>query len=137
MEESYYKKNREKILAAQKKYYKKHRAEKLAYSNAYNSEHRDEINERNRLYRKKNADKIAKYKKSVRAKYKKLTGNSYNILHHAINQGKIVPQPCIVCGKAPAEAHHCDYNKPLDVIWLCVEHHHEWHKNNKPIYISE
>lgn len=37
----------------------------------------------------------------------------------------------------PAEARHCDYNKPLEVIWLCRKHHSEWHKNNKPIYKGE
>ena len=137
MGESYYQRNREKILAKQREYYKKHRAERLAYSNAYNLEHREKINKRKKLYRERNADKIATYKKSVRTKYKELTGNSYNIFHHAVERGEIAPQPCAVCGKTPAEGHHCDYNKPLDVIWLCVEHHHEWHRHNKPIYINK
>ena len=36
-------------------------------------------------------------------------------------------QPCAVCGEAKVEAHHHDYSKPLDVIWLCrschIKHH--------------
>ena len=31
------------------------------------------------------------------------------------------------------QAHHCDYNKPLEVMWLCQKCHHEWHKNNKAV----
>lgn len=36
-------------------------------------------------------------------------------------RGKLVPQPCW-CG-APAEMHHGDYTHPIDVKWLCREHH--------------
>jgi hypothetical protein len=34
----------------------------------------------------------------------------------------IKKEPCDVCGK-DAEAHHHNYDKPLDVVWLCKEHH--------------
>src|ERR1039458_7338116 len=39
--------------------------------------------------------------------------------------GKVKRQPCEVCGAQPAEAHHEDYSKPLDVEWLCPTHHRE------------
>lgn len=54
--------------------------------------------------------------------------------HVAVANGKrngsIVPEPCQNCG-AKADAHHCDYTKPLEIMWLCVEHHKEWHRRNK------
>jgi hypothetical protein len=63
------------------------------------------------------------------------------VAEKAIKRGILIPQPCEVCGKTGTksdganiiEAHHDDYNKPLDVRWLCQSHHHEWHKTNKAI----
>ena len=36
------------------------------------------------------------------------------------------PKPCKICGDK-AEAHHEDYDKPLEVQWLCKVHHREAH----------
>jgi hypothetical protein len=46
---------------------------------------------------------------------------------HAIRRGKLKRLPCVVCGKERTEAHHEDYKKPLEVIWLCRQHHRERH----------
>lgn len=40
-----------------------------------------------------------------------------------LKQGRLVKQPCVVCGDAEVEAHHEDYAKPLEVVWLCRDHH--------------
>lgn len=69
----------------------------------------------------------------------------WNITEKAILRGKLLPQPCEVCGMTGemedgrniVQAHHDDYNKPLTVRWLCQEHHHEWHKHNTPIQRAE
>lgn len=50
-----------------------------------------------------------------------------NILSKAIQRGKVVAQPCFICG-AKAHAHHPDYDRPLDVMWLCPKHHKEAHQ---------
>jgi len=63
------------------------------------------------------------------------------VVEKAVKKGLLIPMPCEICGKSGTmsdgrnliQAHHDDYNKPLDVRWLCQEHHHEWHKSNKPI----
>lgn len=52
---------------------------------------------------------------------------------NAIRGGRMTRQPCEVCGKEQAHAHHDDYSKPLDVRWLCTTHHAEWHKHNVPL----
>ena len=41
--------------------------------------------------------------------------------------GKIKREPCAVCGKEKAQAHHEDYSKHLDVVWLCTRHHADRH----------
>lgn len=48
-------------------------------------------------------------------------------LNIAVRSGKIERQCCLKCGKADAHAHHYDYEKPLDIIWLCPFHHREIH----------
>ena len=54
-------------------------------------------------------------------------------VNNAVRDGRMTRQPCEVCGLAKAQAHHCDYGKPLDVRWLCTTHHAEWHKHNTPL----
>lgn len=49
-------------------------------------------------------------------------------VRHALVANRITKQPCFVCGNETAQAHHPDYSRPLDVIWLCVKHHRETHK---------
>jgi len=51
---------------------------------------------------------------------------------NAIRDGRMIRQPCEVCGEVKAQAHHGDYSKPLDVRWLCTKHHAEWHRRNTP-----
>lgn len=46
----------------------------------------------------------------------------------ALRNGFLKKYPCVVCGIQKTEAHHDDYNKPLDVRWLCSKHHKEVHK---------
>ena len=44
-----------------------------------------------------------------------------------LRKGAISRAPCIVCGSPEAQAHHEDYAKPLDVVWLCLFHHMHRH----------
>lgn len=46
----------------------------------------------------------------------------------AIKSGQLVPEPCKVCGDEKTVAHHEDYVKPLEVVWLCRKHHRARHK---------
>lgn len=65
-----------------------------------------------------------------------------NLVETALSQGILVrPAACETCGsskrfkdgRTAIQAHHTDYNKPLDVIWLCQECHHAWHRDNTAI----
>jgi len=45
----------------------------------------------------------------------------------AIQSGKLIRMPCVECGNPNSDAHHEDYTKPLDVVWLCRLHHMQLH----------
>jgi hypothetical protein len=53
-------------------------------------------------------------------------------LRKAVLNGSIKPLPCEVCGSSQkVHGHHEDYNRPLDVNWLCQKHHHLRHMDLK------
>ena len=56
---------------------------------------------------------------------------SHSAVARAIRCGSLVRQPCIRCGEAKSVAHHEDYDKPLDVMWLCQPCHKQRHKELK------
>ena len=45
-----------------------------------------------------------------------------------IQAGRLDRGNCEVCGSNRAHAHHKNYERPLDVIWLCRKHHEEIHR---------
>lgn len=51
---------------------------------------------------------------------------------HAIESGKLVRQPC-ACGNEQSQAHHEDYSKPLEVVWLCASCHQRHHAMNRVV----
>lgn len=69
------------------------------------------------------------YQTANRKRHSELTpesrarANARSYLNVYIRRGKIKKQPCLFCGNPEAEAHHHDYSKPLEVTWLCKEHH--------------
>ena len=42
-------------------------------------------------------------------------------------RGKLTAKPCEACGDNHAEMHHDDYDKPLDVRWMCRTDHLRHH----------
>ncbi len=46
---------------------------------------------------------------------------------NAVRDGRLLKLPCSICGNEDSEGHHDDYDKPLEVIWLCPKHHAERH----------
>lgn len=61
---------------------------------------------------------------------------SKQIVYYLKKMGLLIQQPCQECKEEKSYAHHCDYNKPWEVMWLCNKHHKVWHKNNEPRYIT-
>lgn len=52
----------------------------------------------------------------------------------AVRGGRLIREPCSVCGSPKSQAHHPDYSRPLDVLWLCQSHHHQQHCQQPPIW---
>lgn len=44
-----------------------------------------------------------------------------------VRRGTLAPEPCETCGSQKAQAHHDDYDFPLEVRWLCAGCHGEAH----------
>ena len=53
---------------------------------------------------------------------------AHNKVAYAIKKGVLLPQNCIRCNEEKVVAHHEDYNKPLEVVWLCQPCHKQRHK---------
>lgn len=46
---------------------------------------------------------------------------------NAVRDGRLFKEPCALCGTGQVHAHHRDYSKPLEVVWLCAKCHHRLH----------
>jgi len=56
---------------------------------------------------------------------------AHGAVSRAIRSGSLVRNPCERCGDPKSVAHHEDYDKPLDVMWLCQPCHKQRHKELK------
>jgi ribosomal protein S27AE len=80
--------------------------------------------------RSKNKDRIAAQTETTRAWRAEDRRRAYahNMVAKAIRSGNLLRQPCCRCGEAKTVAHHEDYDKPLEVMWLCQPCHKKRHK---------
>jgi len=94
--------------------------------------HREQNLERIRRYdviRHGNPEAIAQRKKydkwyNIAKANQKLANQKIN---NAVRDGRLIKHPCVICNNPKSEAHHHDYTKPLEVIWLCRIHHARLH----------
>jgi hypothetical protein len=57
---------------------------------------------------------------------------AHSAVSNAVRDGRLERGPCEVCGTTEnVHGHHEDYDKPLEVRWLCVIHHAEEHQRMK------
>lgn len=86
---------------------------------AYRARHLEEVRERER--ERMRSRSLAGYKPDPAMK------RAHKHVAYALARGRLIRQPCEVCGAEKVEAHHDDYARPLDVRWLCRDHHEELH----------
>jgi len=86
-------------------------------SRRYRASHREAVCAYASAYRRRNMHKI----------------RAHNMVKAAMLLGVLVRRPCEVCGARQAQggprvyAHHEDYDRPLEVRWLCARHHIQLH----------
>lgn len=94
-------------------------------------------------WRKRNPEKARQYSRDAHAAFSPEQRKKYRRSYYAANpeklkahkavsdalrRGKLERKPCEVCGaNNRIHAHHDDYSKKLDVIWLCHILHMERH----------
>lgn len=80
--------------------------------------------EKSRKWKAANKKKVLEYNRRHRLKTSKIKKIAWDRLHKAVKRGLVIRQACLVCGETnKTEAHHEDYTKPLEVVWLCRKHH--------------
>ena len=47
------------------------------------------------------------------------------MVRNAVRLGQLIKKSYEICGAIEVESHHDDYSKPLEVRWLCHQHHCE------------
>jgi ribosomal protein S27AE len=117
-------KNKDKVNASIRQRYRANAEAQRLYNRAKRLRPRDPSKESQRR----------KLKRDSNPESARLKDNAWKKIQREIARGNINPQPCARCGAFPdVHAHHEDYSKPLDVIWLCPPCHMQ-HHNRKDAY---
>lgn len=104
------------------------------------------VRERVSIHRERNVERIREYdrlrskqphrvmSRASNTRRRRMEDRRYGLAHskvsHAVNKGTLVkPDSCLHCGEnKPLISHHPDYDKPLDVIWVCQACHCQMHR---------
>lgn len=85
--------------------------------------------ERRRFHENEDRRKYSYEKSCQHRQSNPIKTRARSLLYRAVRAGRLVKQPCAACGTTEnIEAHHEDYSKPLEVVWLCRKHHGEIHR---------
>ena len=79
-------------------------------------------------WKKLNPSKMGEYIKKWRKGNRKKVACHESILNALVSGDVKKPCTCEACGNTGIlHGHHCDYDKPLEVMWLCPKCHKAWH----------
>lgn len=105
--------NKERLEAYHREWVRKNLETANGYLRDWRQKNKEKYNAQVREWNHNNREKVSAYRKVKRA----------------IKNGTLVRRyVCEDCGsKARIDAHHEDYSKPLDVLWLCRQCHRNRH----------
>lgn len=70
--------------------------------------------------KKHGTENTKRWRKENPEKYK-----AHCLVNNGLRDGKLKKENCCICGSVKSQAHHEDYADPLNVIWVCAQHHRE------------
>ncbi len=137
---AWYKKNSKDVIVKVRKYQETHVEELRQYRKEYYDKNKELLyekdttaNERQKKYYVRNRSKVLKRRYKARSIGSGLIHRrAQTKITNALASGKLKRKPCEVCGNPVSEGHHDDYDKPLEVRWLCSKHHGLCHRSLSP-----
>jgi hypothetical protein len=137
--------SKEEIRKYHQKYFRLHKAKYYKRGEKYRQLHREEYNKYQREYKKgPGLEYNIKYRKEYLERYPGYASEKskefreknpkyylkYIATHRkeayarskvsqAVREGKLRSRSCEICLGLNSEAHHQDYDKPLEITWLC------------------
>lgn len=124
----YYEKNKEFLIQNSKQNYQEHKKERAEWQRKYYQKNKEYIKAREKAYNQ--TEKGLAVQNKSKKKHIKNNPEKHQArveVFKALKRGDLLKELCIVCGKEKSHGHHEDYNKPLEVIWLCAQHHKDFH----------
>jgi len=149
------KNNTERVRESSKKWKKENPEKVKKYKAADYQKHKEKRDKSAREYLKKYPEKKKEYAKKSREKetfkewrrawdraqeyHKTLEQKARKVVCYAVKNGSLTkPTTCSECqNEGKVEAHHADYEKPLEVVWLCRKCHMAKHKTKRRIENAE
>ena len=110
--------------ASWRKYGRKNKQRRHDYHKDYYNKNKEQITARIKAYQASEAGRQAQRNNTItqRTKYPEKYSARHKV-RSAVKKGILVKTACVFCENKKVQAHHSDYKKPLEVIWLCGRCH--------------
>ena len=145
--ETYYQRNRQRLLDKQKKYYQEHKEQVIDCVKEWTQKNKEKVNDYQRRYKEAHSEEHREYYADwYKVNGRKRTINDaerilewrqafpekvkiHNQVSAAIKRGEVVkPLACSKClRKTRLHAHHYNYKHFMNFVWLCASCHKKEH----------
>lgn len=138
--DGYYSRCKKCNYALEKEWRKNNQGKKREIRTRYRGKNKEKIRYADKLFYAKNKERICEYQKQYK-KSNPLVKSAYQEYEKALRNGVLQrPDICQICDQSgkKIDGHHHDYEKPLEVIWICKSCHAYIHaKINRADRLSE